>query len=76
MSKRKVYDVSPRGEGWAVKQRGARRAVGLFEDKSDAVSRARGIAKQREPAQVVVRTKDGSIQTEYTYGGDPSPPRG
>ena len=76
MTKRKIYDVSPRGEGWAVKQRGAKRAVAIFEDKSEAVARARGIAKQREPAQVVVRTRDGSIQTEYTYGGDPSPPRG
>jgi hypothetical protein len=76
MKKRKVYDVAPRGEGWAVKQRGAKRAVAIFQDKADAVARAREVAKKREPAQVVVRGKDGEIKNEYTYGGDPSPPRG
>jgi hypothetical protein len=76
MGKRKVYDVAPRGEGWAVKQRGAKRAVAIFQDKTEAVSRAREIAKKREPAQIVVRGKDGEIKTEYTYGGDPHPPRG
>jgi hypothetical protein len=76
MSKRRVYDVSPKGKEWSVKERGADRAVGNFAKKSDAVDRAREVAKNQPRAQVVIRKQDGSIQTEHTYGGDPYPPKG
>ncbi len=76
MSKRKTYDVSPKGDQWTVKQRGADRAVGNFDKKSVAVERAREVAKNQPLSQVVVRKQDGSIQTEYTYGRDPYPPKG
>ena len=76
MSRRRVYDVSPKGEKWAVKERGASRAVGIFDNKSDAVARAREVAKNQPLAQVVIRKRDGSIQTEHTYGKDPHPPKG
>jgi len=76
MSDRRVYDVSPKGEQWSVKERGARRAVGFFERKEDALDRAREVASKQPLAQVVVRKQDGSIQTEYTYGKDPYPPEG
>ena len=38
--KRSVYDVTPNGDQWRVKERGAERAVGVFETKSTAVARA------------------------------------
>jgi hypothetical protein len=65
MNKRRTYDVSPKGDQWTVKQRGAERAVGNFDKKSDAVGRAREVAKNQPLSQVVVRKQDGVIQTEY-----------
>lgn len=76
MSKRRTYDVSPKGNEWTVKERGADRAVGNFDRKAEAVERAREVAKNQPLSQVVIRKQDGSIQTEHTYGRDPYPPRG
>ena len=60
--------VSPTGERWAVQERGAARAVGVFDTKLDAVARATEVAKQVADSQVVIRKDDGSIQTKRTYG--------
>ncbi|MEK6805729.1 MAG: DUF2188 domain-containing protein [Pseudomonadota bacterium] len=76
MSKRRIYDVKTSGDEWVVKERGADRAVGVFENKTDAVERARQIANNQDLAQVVIRKMDGTIQTEHTYGSDPFPPKG
>lgn len=72
MSKRRVYHVTPAGDGdWKVKEKGAERAVKILEDKSDALNLAKDLAKNAELGQVVVHGKDGVIQTEHTYGKDP-----
>jgi len=76
MSKRRIYNVGPDGDQWKVKERGAKRAVGDFDNKADAIDRAKEVAKNQPLAQVVIRKQDGSIQTEYTYGRDPYPPKG
>lgn len=76
MSKRRTYDVSPKGSQWTVMERGADRAVGNFEKKIDAVERAREVARNQPLSQVVIRKQNGSIQTEHTYGRDPYPPEG
>lgn len=76
MSKRRVYDVSPRGDQWVVKERGAERAVGVFDNKADAVARGAEVGKNQGNSQVVIRKQDGSIQSERTYGRDPYPPKG
>jgi hypothetical protein len=76
MNKRRVYDVSPKGNEWTVKERGAARALGNFDKKVEAVERAREVAKKQTTSQVVIRKQDGSIQTEHTYGKDPYPPKG
>jgi len=76
MSSRRVYDVSPMGDKWAVKARGPKQASLVFDKKEDAVDRAREMAAKLPLAQVVVRKQDGTIQTEYTYGEDPYPPAG
>ncbi len=71
MTRKKVW-VSPDGDGgWNVKTQGAKRAVGNFEDKPDAVDRAKEIAKSAPLGQVIIQKRDGEIQTEYTYGKDP-----
>lgn len=76
MAERTVYDVTPRDDRWAVKRRGAERASDIFDDKDDAVNRARELAKAIGHSQVVIHGRDGKIQTEYTYGNDPYPPKG
>ncbi len=76
MSKRRVYEVAPKGDQWTVKEHGATRAVGNFERKSDALERAKEVAKNQPLSQVVVKKQDGTVQTEYTYGEDPYPPKG
>ncbi len=68
--------MSPQGDQWKVKERGAERAIGVFDRKEDAVDRAREVAGKQPLAQVVVRKQDGTIQAEYTYGDDPYPPAG
>lgn len=77
MSNRKKVWVSPDGEGgWDVKSQGASRAAANYEDKTDAISKAKDIAKNAPSGQVIIQRKDGKIQTEYTYKKDPYPPKG
>jgi uncharacterized protein YdaT len=77
MADRKTYHVTPNQEGgWNVKGEGASRASSTHETKADAVDRARELAKSQSLGQVVVHKQDGTIQTEYTCGKDPCPPRG
>lgn len=73
---RKVIDIAPNGEQWSVKERGAKRALRNFDRKADAISHGRRVAKKQPSSQLVVRKRDGTIQTEYTYGDDPFPPKG
>ncbi len=76
MAKRVTYTVGPDGDRWKVSRRGGSRASGTFDKKQDAVSRGRELAKAQERGQLVIKKKNGRIQTEYTYGDDPFPPRG
>jgi len=64
------------GGDWKVKRDGAERADSVHEDKSDAVARARKLGRASNSEQVIVHGRDGKIQTEHTYGGDPYPPKG
>lgn len=74
---RTKYRVTPTGDGeWRVKRDGAERATGVYENKPDAVAKARELAKANEPGQVIIYKEDGKIQTEHTYGQDPYPPKG
>ncbi|MFA5858010.1 MAG: DUF2188 domain-containing protein [Elusimicrobiota bacterium] len=76
MSRKVVYVNPAKGGSWDVKSRGAEKAAGNFENKSDAVGRAKEIAKNAPLGQVVIKGVDGKIQTEHTYGKDPYPPKG
>jgi hypothetical protein len=65
MARRTRYDVSPnkREGGWSVKGGGERSA---FDTKQAAIASATEDAKQQGNAQVVIRKKDGTIQSERT----------
>jgi len=71
MSKRVVYAVEPDGDDWRVEKQGAERASGVFENKQEAVGRARELAQQAPLGQVRVKNQKGRIQFEWTYGEDP-----
>ena len=74
---RKSYHVTPNADdGWKVKAAGGERASSTHETKAQAVERARELAKNQDKSQVVVHRRDGTIQTEWTYGSDPFPPEG
>lgn len=74
--KRTVYRVLPSGDDWIVKRDGAEQAARRFDRKQDAIVYARRVAKNNRPSQVVVHRQDGTIETEWTYNGDPYPPPG
>jgi len=69
---RKVVHVTPDGDGgWNVKSAGAEKAAANFENKAEAIDRAKEIAKNASLGQVKIHGMDRKIQTEYTYGKDP-----
>lgn len=73
---RTVYEVAPQGSRWKVQRRGAAKAAKTFKDKAPAIAYGKGVAKNNQPSQLVIKKQDGTIQTEYTYGDDPYPPSG
>jgi hypothetical protein len=77
MAKRQVYHVTKnQGSGWGVKKEGGQRATGNYSTKKEAVQRGKGLAKKAPLGQIKIHGQDGKIQTEYTYGKDPYPPKG
>jgi hypothetical protein len=77
MTERKRVWVSPDGEGgWNVKSEKTKRAAANYEDKTDAIEKAKSIAQNVPLGQVIIQKRDGVIQTEYTYKKDPYPPKG
>lgn len=64
-----VYDSDERH--WEVKLQGAQRASFVFETKEKAIEKARALAKNNRPSQVIVHKMDGTFETEWTYGDDP-----
>lgn len=71
---RKVYRVVPNGTNWQVKHDGKVLSNHLM--KSMAIAEGQRIAKANQPSQLVIHLANGQIETEYTYGTDPYPPRG
>ncbi len=76
MSKRVSIHVVKDGDNWKNLRAGSERASSVHGTKADALDRAKELAKSHPLGQVVVHGKDGKIQTEYTYGKDPFPPKG
>ena len=65
---RTTYMVTPRDGGdWSVRVEGASRATSVHDSKDEAVSKAKGLAGDRRPSQLLVYKQDGTVQTEQTY---------
>jgi hypothetical protein len=60
-------------DAWHLERAG--NALGTFETKIDAEnagkSKCKAVYERRMNSQLIVHRKDGSIETEYTYGHDP-----
>ncbi|UJL46913.1 DUF2188 domain-containing protein [Virgibacillus sp. NKC19-16] len=59
-------EVVAHEDGWAVQSSNADRASDVFENKDDAIKRAREIAKNKGTSLTIYK-QDGSIQETYSY---------
>jgi len=74
-ARRTVFHVSAHDGKWVVtRERRPDGEYDSFETRDEAVARARGEARQQLPSQVKVHRADGSLDSEFTYGADTSPP--
>jgi hypothetical protein len=72
MADYKVYHVAPSPDGgWNVEGEQSERASDRFDTKDQAIERGRELAKARN-GQLKIHKQDGTIETEYTYGHDPT----
>ena len=67
--------VAPRGSKWTVRRTGAARASGVFDTQSEAIARARDIARS-QGSELYIHGRDGRIRDRSSYGHDPFPPKG
>jgi hypothetical protein len=74
MTSRTQYHVVPDGVGWKVEHGST--VESTHGTKNEAIEAGRQVATKHQPSQLVVHTKDGKIETEYTYQDDPFPPAG
>ncbi len=63
----KTVHVYRSADGWAVK-REERKSSELFVTQKAAVERARSIARDTAPSQLIVHGKDGLIRDYVTHG--------
>lgn len=73
MAKRNQH-VVPLGNGWAVKGEGSKKFSVITETQKDAITVAKGIAKNNK-SELVIHGKDGRIRDKDSYGKDPNPPK-
>ncbi|MFQ5570988.1 MAG: phasin family protein [Rhodothermales bacterium] len=66
-TKKAVYHVVPRDEGWAIKEEGNTTPVAVYGTKGEATKQARSLAKTKAPSRLVLHRKDGSIQDSTSY---------
>ena len=76
MAERTVYHVLPNVNSWEVRQEGATEPEFLVDNKDNALSHAKDLAKQAPLGQVIVHNRDGKIAEEFTYGEDPRSSKG
>jgi hypothetical protein len=75
---RRTLFVSPYGKKWKVHFKNSKKGQ-VYENKEQAVIRARIRAYCYAPGYVtsiIIRSRSGRFQQEWTYGNDPFPPYG
>ena len=71
----KNQHVAPRGDAWAVKGAGNKRATSIHDTQKQATDAARRIA-ENQGSELVVHRPDGRIRDKDSHGHDPFPPKG
>lgn len=74
MGKNQHVTTHPNG-GWQVKGEGNTRATARTATQKDAISIARGIARN-QGSELVIHRPDGRIRDKDSHGNDSFPPRG
>jgi uncharacterized protein YdaT len=70
MARNPQVAVEPRHDGrWAVQTDGTQRADSLHDRKSDAVTRARVLAENKQ-TELVIKNLDGRIAQKDSHGND------
>lgn len=75
MPRRRVFVIKPakRRKGWLLFERGKSSVVAFYPLKKDAIEAGRHVCRQlRERAQLIIRGRNGQIQSEHTYLDDPT----
>jgi hypothetical protein len=75
MSKKQVWVSPVSNGGWRVHKPGDKRDITHTENKTEAINKARDIAKNQK-TELRIQNKDGKISESNSYGRDPFPPRG
>lgn len=77
-SDRKVYHVVPNADQsrWVVSRENDDSFREEYDTKAEAKRAAKERARGEEPSQVKVHKRDGNMEYESTYGGDPRDSRG
>ena len=72
MTRKPQFTIEPRdgGKRWAVQTDGTQRADSLHDRKSDALSRARELAENKQ-AELVIKDERGKIIGKDSHGNDP-----
>ncbi len=69
---KKNQHVVPHKDGWAVKGAGNSKATVVVDTQSEAIEKAKQIAKNKE-SEVVIHRPNGKIRDTDSYGNDPNP---
>lgn len=69
-----TFEVCANNEEWKVDREGTEKAIAMFKTRDEAVDYAVKMAKVEQPSRVLVRASDGSVETEQSFDGEPSPP--
>ncbi|HXK40080.1 MAG TPA: DUF2188 domain-containing protein [Candidatus Paceibacterota bacterium] len=75
MPARRIFNVAPTEGSWRVSIDGGA-SDRSFDRKEQAVRWARERARGAMPSQLRIKGRNGRIQTEHTYGGDPRSRKG
>jgi len=71
MARKPQVAVEPRADGrWAVQTDGAARADSLHHTKTEAVSRARQLAENKN-TELVIKNEAGRVVGKDSHGNDP-----
>jgi Uncharacterized protein conserved in bacteria (DUF2188) len=68
---RQRFFIDAEGDAWTLHSEGSRQPMRRFKTKREAIAYGRNVARKRGHSQLVVKSRNHVIQTEWTYGQDP-----